>query len=57
MASTGRSRTLSGGRMPRLSLGTKLPGVVATSGAVRIGLRSLTSTFVTRADVMRPRPK
>jgi hypothetical protein len=37
-------------------VGTKLAGVVATWGAVWIGFSECTSTSVTRAGVMRPRP-
>jgi len=43
--------------MPRVAVGTKLAGVVAIWGAVWIGWRLFTSTWVTRADVMGPRPK
>jgi hypothetical protein len=43
--------------MPRRSVGTKLAGVAVTCGAVWIGWRRFTTTWVTRAEVMRPRPK
>jgi hypothetical protein len=43
--------------MPRLAVGTKLAGVAATLGAVWIGRRRCTSTWVMRAAVMPPRPK
>jgi hypothetical protein len=43
--------------MPRLAVGTKLAGVAVTWGAVWIGWRLLTSTRVTRALPMGPRPK
>jgi len=43
--------------MPGLAVGTKLAGVAVTWGAVWIGCRLFTSTWVTRAPAMWPRPK
>jgi hypothetical protein len=57
VATTARWRLPSGGRIPRLVVGTKLAGVVAIWGAVCVGWRFFRSTCATRADVMEPRPK
>ena len=57
VATTDCFRLASGGRIPRVAVGTKLAGFVAIWGAVWIGWRLFTSTWVTRADVMGPRPK
>jgi hypothetical protein len=57
VATTDRFRLASGGRMPRLAVGTRLAGVAVTLGAVRIGWRLFTSTRVMRPEVMGPRPK
>jgi hypothetical protein len=43
--------------MPRFALGAKLAGVAAIWGPAWVGWRLFTSTPVTRADVMGPRPK
>ena len=57
VATTDRFRLSSGGRTPRPAVGTKLAGVAATWGAAWVGWRLFTSTCVTRAAVMGPRPK
>jgi len=57
VATTDRFRLASGGRIPRLVVGTKLAGVAVILGAVWVGWRLFTSTRVTRAEVMGPRPK
>jgi len=57
VATTDRSTTFAGGRMPRVSLGEKLSEVAATWGAVWIGRRLFSSAWTTRADVTDPRPK
>jgi hypothetical protein len=57
VATTDRFRLSSGGRTPRVAVGTKLAGVAVTLGATWVGRRLFTSTPVTRAAVMGPRPK
>jgi hypothetical protein len=57
VATTGRWTLPSGGRTPRLAVGTKLAGVVAIWGAVCVGRRLVRSTCAARADVMGPWPK
>ena len=56
VATTDCSRTFSGGLTPRLSLGTKLAGVVVTWGAVWIGRMLFSSTWVTRVGLIGPLP-
>ncbi|GEM_PF-1968476 len=57
LATTDRLRISSGGRMPRLAVGTKLAGVAVICGPVWIGWRLFTSTWTTRAGRMGPWPK
>ena len=57
VATTARFRLSSGGRTPRVAMGTKLAAVAVTWGPAWVGWRLVTSTWVTRAAVMGPRPK